>query len=511
MATLAGMLATNARRTPDRAALIFGERTRTYREMDATVNRTAHALAAAGLRKGDRMLLMSANSDDFVIALYAAWRLGAIVVPVNPAAPAGELRYLLEDAQPALMVFGLGASAAVAACTVEALPWLVSPPIGLDPAEGYAELTVLASSYPESEPNVEVDETDDAAILYTSGTTGRPKGALFDHHRLLWVGIASALVLGMRDGDRILHAAPMYHAADLAMMVVGGNQVGATHVILPSFAPEVALEAIEQRKVNVFFGVPTMYQLMLRDPVLASRNLVSWRVGVFGAAPMPASAVEAALVALPGLELIQACGQTEGGPGGIYSNAAEVRARPDASGRRAMPNSEARVIAPDGADVEPGGAGELILRGETVMKGYWGKPEATAEAIRDGWLHTGDIATIDAGGYITLVDRIKDMIISGGRNVYSVEVENALAAHPAVAEIAIISRPHPDYGESVVAVVDPRPGHTVTLEELREFGADLISKYKLPRELILRNIPRSPSGKVLKHVLRADIAEAAVI
>jgi fatty-acyl-CoA synthase len=221
--------------------------------------------------------------------------------------------------------------------------------------------------------------------------------------------------------------------------------------------------------------------------------------------------VEAALAALPGLELIQACGQTEAGPGGIYSSAAEVRARPDASGRRAIFNAEARVVAPDGTDIEPGGAGELVLRGETVMKGYWRKPDATAEAIRHGWLHTGDIATIDADGYITLVDRMKDMIISGGRNVYSVEVENALAAHPAVAEIAIIARPHPDYGESVIAVVDPRPGHTVTLDELREFGADLISKYKLPRELILRKIPRSPSGKVLKHVLRADLVAAAAI
>ena len=298
----------------------------------------------------------------------------------------------------------------------------------------------------------------------------------------------------------------MYHAADLAMLVVGGTQVGATHVILPTFTPHAALDAIEQQEVNVFFGVPTMYQLMLRDPTLADRNLSSWRVGVFGAAPMPASAVEAALNALPGLELIQACGQSEGGPGGIYSSAADVRARPDASGRRAMPNTEARVVSPAGDDVEPGVAGELLLRGETVMKGYWRKPAETAEAIRDGWLHTGDVATVDADGYITLVDRMKDVIISGGRNIYSVEVENALAAHPAVAEIAVISRPHPDYGETVVAVVDPRPEHTVTLEQLRVFGADLISGYKLPRELVLRKIPRSPSGKVLKHVLRADLA-----
>jgi fatty-acyl-CoA synthase len=267
------------------------------------------------------------------------------------------------------------------------------------------------------------------------------------------------------------------------------------------------LDALEQHRVNVFFGVPTMYQLLLRYPALAERDLSDWRVGVFGAAPMPASAVEAMLEALPHVELIQACGQTEGGPGGIYATADEVRARPDASGRRALFSTEARIVDADGNDVDPGGVGELILRGETIMKEYWRNPEATRDTIRDGWLHTGDVATIDADGYITLVDRMKDMIISGGRNIYSVEVENALAAHPAVAEIAIVSRKHPDYGETVVAVVNPQPGQELSLDVLREFGAERLSGYKLPRELVLRDIPRNPSGKILKHILRADLED----
>jgi fatty-acyl-CoA synthase len=505
MATLAGVLATNAGRSPDRAALVFGEHRLSYRDVDSAVNRAAHALAAAGLHKGDRMVLMSANSDAFYIALYAAWRLGALVIPANPASTAAELAYLVDDSQAALVVFGAGAAHAVSRCA-EAPPssW-VSPPIALGPVEGYPDLSALAASHPDSAPAVDVVEADDAAILYTSGTTGRPKGALFDHHRILWVGLNAALILGMRDGDRVLHVAPMYHAADLTMLVVGGTQIGATHVILPAFTPDAVLDALERHAINVFFGVPTMYQLLLRHPGLATRDLTAWRVGVFGAAPMPASAVRAALEALPNLELIQACGQTEGGPGGIYATAEEVRARPDATGRLALLNTEARVVRPDGNDVAPGGTGELIIRGETIMKGYWRNPEATAETIRDGWLHTGDIAKIDADGYLTLVDRLKDMIISGGRNIYSVEVENALAGHPAVAEIAVVSREHPDYGETVVAVVNPRPGHTVTLEELREFGAERLSAYKLPRELVIRDIPRNPSGKILKHVLRAEV------
>jgi fatty-acyl-CoA synthase len=509
MATLAGVLAANAGRCPDRAAVVFADRRYTYRDTDAAVNRAAHALAEAGLGKGDRMVLMSANSDAFYIALYAAWRLGAVVVPVNPAAPAAELQYLLDDSQAALLVFGPTAVDAVGKCAQALSPSWVSRPIALGPVEGYPELAVLAHAHPDAAPPVDVVETDNAAILYTSGTTGRPKGALFDHHRLLWVGINCALGFGMRDGDRVLHVAPMYHSADLAMMVAGGTQIGATHVILPAFTPDVVLDALEQHKITVFFGVPTMYQLLLRHPGLTTRDLSAWRVGVFGAAPMPASAVQAAMEGLPNLELIQACGQTEGGPGGIYATAEEVRARPEASGRFAIFNTEARVVDRDGNDVPAGGTGELIIRGETVMKEYWRNPEATAETIRDGWLHTGDIATIDADGYITLVDRMKDMIISGGRNIYSVEVENALAAHPAVAEIAVVSRKHPDYGETVVAVVTPRPDRTVTLDALREFGAERLSAYKLPRELVVRDIPRNPSGKILKHVLRADLEKTA--
>jgi acyl-CoA synthetase (AMP-forming)/AMP-acid ligase II len=211
------------------------------------------------------------------------------------------------------------------------------------------------------------------------------------------------------------------------------------------------------------------------------------------------------------VQLIQACGQTEGGPGGIYATAEEVRARPDASGRRTLFNTEVRIVDADGNDVGPGGVGEMLLRGETVMKGYWRKPEATAETIRDGWLHTGDVGTIDGDGYITLVDRLKDMIISGGRNIYSVEVENVLAGHPAVAEVAIVSRKHDDFGETVVAIVNPAPGQTVSLEALREFGAEQLSAYKLPRELVLRDIPRNPSGKILKHILRADLGELATL
>jgi acyl-CoA synthetase (AMP-forming)/AMP-acid ligase II len=220
---------------------------------------------------------------------------------------------------------------------------------------------------------------------------------------------------------------------------------------------------------------------------------------------MPPAAVEALVAALPHVEFMQLCGQTEAGPGGIYLTADQVRRRPDASGRQPLPLTEVRVVDPAGAEVAAGEVGEIVLRGETVMKGYWNDPEATAGTIRDGWLHTGDLALVDADGYITVVDRLKDMIITGGRNVYSVEVESVVAAHPAVQDAAVVSRPHPDYGESVVAVVTPKEGAEVSLADVREFCTGKLAGYKIPHDLVVAPIPRNASGKVLKHELRAVV------
>lgn len=260
----------------------------------------------------------------------------------------------------------------------------------------------------------------------------------------------------------------------------------------------------------MFFGVPTMFQFLLRAPELATRDLSPWRTGLFGAAPMPPSAVQQLLGALPHVEFMQLCGQTEGGPGGIYSTAAQVAERPDSSGHQALPFTEVRIAGPDDEPVAPGEVGEMLLRGESVMKEYWRKPAETADALRGGWLHTGDLTRLDADGAMTIVDRLKDLIITGGRNVYSVEVEAAVAAHPDVLDCAVVARPHPDYGESIVAVVTPREGATLTLDELREFCAGRIADFKLPHDLVIGTVPRNPSGKILKHQLRAAVAREAV-
>lgn len=458
MATLAGQLALNARRHPDRIALVFGDRERTYRELDADIDRYAHALLSLQIAKGDRVAVLSPNSDRFLLALYAAYRVGAIAVPLNPRVTTRELHYLLTDSGASVLLFGGDTAGAV-----RGLAQMDDPSstriLSLDGTSGFENFDRIAATMPADPPTVEVAEDDDCMIIYTSGTTGAPKGALFDHHRMLWVG-HSMSALGMNSFDRNLHVAPV---------------------------------------------VPTMYQMMLTLPDLTTRDLSAWRLGFFGAAPMPPSAAAKLVTTLPHVGFFQLCGQTEGGPTGIYSTPEEVKARPDATGRWAITNAEVRLVDSDGNDVGIGETGEMIVRGETLMKGYWNNPEATAATLRDGWLHSGDLAVRDADGYITIVDRLKDMIITGGRNVYSVEVENALAAHPDVRDVAIVSRPDETFGETIVAVVTPAEGRTVTLDDLRTFAAEYVSDYKLPRDLVLREIPRNPSGKILKHILREQV------
>jgi acyl-CoA synthetase (AMP-forming)/AMP-acid ligase II len=499
MPSIPDTLRTTAARCPDREALVFGGRRRTYRELHQEVERTAAALAARGIAAGDRVLLMSPNSDAFVIAAYAVLRTGALLVPANPRNAPPEVAHLVTDSGAAALLYAPELEDVVTAGVKQSgvtgpSPLLLSLP----------SLAELAAG--EHPPVTHVPaEADDALLLYTSGTTGAAKGALFDHHRALWVAINIIGTAGYREGDRTMHVAPLYHSAQLTLILFAGTMLAMTHVVVPAFDPAEVAALIERERVSVFFGVPTMYQFMLRLPDFAERDFSAWRVGMFGAAPMPAEAVRALSAALPGVELYQLCGQTEAGPGGIYSGPEDVRARPDASGRYAIPSTEARIVTADGADVAPGEVGELVLRGETIMKCYWNRPEATADTIRDGWLHTGDLAVVDADGYITLVDRLKDLIITGGRNVYSVEVENALAGHPGLLDVAVIGVPHPDYGESILAVIVPAEGAEVTVEDLREWARGRIADYKAPHAVVVHPIPRNPSGKIQKHLLRAEL------
>ena len=497
MPTIGQILERNARRAPQREALVYADRRYSYQDLDAAVNRASRAIAQLGVAHGDRVALMCPNSDRFVIAYYAVLKLGAIVVPINVRLAVPELAFQLEDSGARLLLYDPElaevAQGALASTGVHGL--------SLAPRPGAEDLDSMAERQSSEPPEVPVDEGDDAQILYTSGTTGRPKGVLLDHHRVIWTGVNIVVGTGLQEGDRLLHVAPLYHSAELDLFLMGGTYLAATHVVLREFTPSAVVSALTAERITAFFGVPTMYQFMLREPRLQQLDLSHWRVGMFGAAPMPPSVVGELAQTLPHLMLYNLAGLTEMGPGGVFLGGEELRRHPGAAGRSIL-NTEARVVDLDFHDVAVGEVGELVLRGETLMKGYWRNEEATAATMRDGWLLTGDMASVDEEGRITLVDRKKDMIITGGMNVYSVEVENAVVTHPAVADCAVIGVPHAEYGETVTAIVSLCPGCDLTLAQLREHCRPLIADYKIPRRLEITPIPRNASGKILKYQLR---------
>lgn len=503
---LAGILRATARSQPHHIALRTADGSVTYAEFDSRVDQLAAELADRGVTAGERVVVLSGNEPEFVEVVLAGLRLGAIVVPVNSRSAALEIDYFIADSGARFLLVHPGNIAPVDIWRASSERTADATVLTLGPAPGYEDVIAAARQRPAAEVDVPVAEDDDALIIYTSGTTGRPKGALFDHHRVLWVAVMAIGVMGLQAKERMMVATPVYHSATLNLLIFPSLLLGGTLNIHRTFDPEAVLADIEQERLTFFFGVPTMLIAMLRSPSLGNRDLSTLRTCMYGAAPMPGSAAQALPGAFPDTRFVQLCGQTEAGPGGIVLTHDEILQQPSASGRSACPLFEVRVVDAAGEDVTAGQVGELLLKGETLMKGYWGKPEATAETIRDGWLHSGDLARVDEEGFITLVDRAKDLIITGGRNVYSAEVENALAGHPNVADLAIVGRPHPEFGETVVAVVTPVPGTEITLEELRALGADRIADFKLPRDLIIAPIPRNPSGKILKHRLRDQVA-----
>jgi len=484
--TLGGTVARNARRVPGRDALVAADQRWTWAETEELVARVAGVLRARGLQHGDRFAVMAGNAPEHLVAQWAALRLGAIVVPVSARSAPPELAHVLCDSGSRLLFVDADTAGVAASAGAPSVPLgdLVEAA-----REGWAPVTEDQAA-----------EGDDAFITYTSATTGAPKGVLVDHHRAVFAALAQNASMGLRDGERYLHLSPFHHSGG----VVYANAVtllGGTHVLGGAFEPGATLAVIEREEITCLLGVPTVYQLLLRHPDLAKRDLTSWRTAIFGGASMPGTTVTELLTRLPELELFQLCGQTESGPVGLFSTTAQLRTRPDSTGHQPQPFLEHRVVDLDGVDVSPGVVGELLFRGESVMKGYWGRPEATAEALRGGWLHTGDLVRVDGDGAMVLVDRLKDLIITGGQNVYSAEVEAALHAHPDVEDCAVVGEPHPDYGATVVAVVAVRDGATLTLSQVREHCAGLLAHYKIPRRLVLRPVPRNATGKLQKHLL----------
>lgn len=490
----------NARNNSDKTAIVFNDREYSYREYNAEVNRIANALIDFGIKKGDKVALMMKNSDTFIFVYYGILKAGGVAVPINFRLTAHETRYILNHSD-SVIVFADEEFAETLAKAAEGNDKLQRQIIsGSNKLEHQQLLSDFRSTSAEN-PNLEVLESDDAEILYTSGTTGLPKGVVLDHHRVCHVGILMAVTMKMGPEDRILHVAPLFHSAQLNLFLVSATMLGCTQIVQQDFHPVETLKMIAQHKISLFFGVPTMYNFFLQVPQ-GMFDVSSIKRCGYGAAPMPIATLQKSIEMFGTDQFFNLCGLTEGGPGGIFLTPEEHKTKLGVSGR-ANHFTDARIVDEHGVDVKPGEVGEFIISGETIMKEYYKNPEETHKTLKDGWLYTGDLATIDEDGFITLVDRKKDMIISGGENVYSTEVEQVLYRHPDILEAAVIGVPHEVWGESVAAIVVPKEGKSIDKDELLQFCREQLAGYKIPRIIYeMEQLPRNASGKVLKYKLR---------
>ncbi len=489
---------------PDEIMTIFGERRRTFREVAGRVARLAGALREAGVRDGDRVAMLSLNSDRYSEYLLAVPWANAVLNPVNVRWNVAEIAYSLRDSDSRVLLID-DTFAPMLPALREAFPPLATvihagDGPAPDGALGYEDLIATAGPVQDARRG----GSELAGVFYTGGTTGFPRGVMLSHANLgvSWLGTAAS-GYPARPDSRTLHAAPMFHLADMASwgltLLAGGG-----HVIVPSFEPRTVLATIAEHRVTDGLLVPTMIQLLVDHPEVSDFDLTSLRAVLYGASPMTQAVLERAMKALPGASFTQAYGMTELSPvATLLSPADHAAGDVLRSAGRAAPHAEVRVVDPAGAQVPAGTVGEIIVRGGHVMLGYLNKPQETEAALRDGWMHTGDGGYLDERGYLYVVDRLKDMIISGGENVYSAEVENAIAAHPAVAQCAVIGVPDPDWGERVHAVIVVRQDATVTLDGLRDHVRARIAGYKAPRSLeIVDALPVSGAGKILKRELR---------
>jgi long-chain acyl-CoA synthetase len=495
---------------PNHTACVAGETRLTYRDLQARVSRLANVLRQQGIGKGDRVAVLSANSLPYLEMYYAAAALGALIVPLNFRLAPAELAYILQDSGSTVVLVGEGFSELYEQ-TAQRLSTV--PTILATTARAIAGKTLhyedsLAQASADFTP-VEVDEHDLAGLFYTSGTTGHPKGVMLSHRNLVSNAYHFLSTIHEEEGEVYLHCCPMFHLAD-GPTSHRITWLGGTHVIVPGFEPAAVLEAIQRQRVTSALLVPTMINFLINHPTVGDYDLSSLRRILYGASPMPVELLRRAAQVF-GCPLIQLYGLTETSPlltmmdpRYLAFDGEEAKVRRLASCGRAVPGVRMRVVNDDGNDVQPGEVGEIIARGPNIMPGYWNRPEDSAAAFREGWFCTGDLATVDDEQFIFMVDRKKDMIITGGENVYSTEVENALYQHPAVLEAAVLGVPDKRWGEAVLALVVLKPHATATEAALIEHCRGLIAHYKCPRRLEIRQepFPKSGSGKILKASLR---------
>lgn len=502
--SIGDLLRRSAQRSASKTAIVCGGVSWTYAELDGVCNRLGRGLKGLGVRRGDRVAILARNSHAFAALRFALARIGAIMVPINFMLNPDEVRFILTSSGAKVLAVGPdfveAARAAAAGSQVERLVWLPgeepsAPADGLTTFDDLLENDASALDEP-------VDARDVAQIIYTSGTESLPKGAMLTHEAVMWQYVSCIVDGGMSADDLMLHAMPLYHCAQLDVFLGPAIYLGATNIIIGKPAADLILSLIATHRVTSFFAPPTIWIAMLRSPAFDRTDLTSLRKGYYGASIMPVEVLLEMQRRLPLIQLWNFYGQTEIAPLATVLKPEDQLRKAGSAGRPAL-NVETRVVTPEMKDVAPGEVGEIVHRSPHLMSGYYNDPEKTAAAFAGGWFHSGDLATVDDEGYITVVDRVKDMIKTGGENVASREVEETIYRLPQVSEVAVVGLPDPRWIEAVTAVIVVKEGETLTTETVLLHCAQSMAHFKVPKRVVfVDNLPRNPSGKLLKRELR---------
>lgn len=501
---ISNLLSRHARKYPHNIAVISMEHETTYQALDEEANRLGNVLLEAHISKGDKVAIFMPNVREFAALYFAIQRVGAIVVPVNAKFVTSELEYVLShsDAK-ALFVHELLMEQAK---KVQFTGLKVKTGKEMADWQSYGELVEKANN---DAVRCNLVEDDDSTLLYTSGTTGNPKGVLLTNRNVLTVSHMIAIEMEVKPESRLLIMMPLTHSAPLNLFFVTAILVGATAVFTPTFTPNLFIDTIEKYRTTHFFGAPVAYLLTASNEKMKTADLSSMKYWVYGGAPLSKQEVAYIQKQFQTDRLVCVYGLTEAGPSGTILHAEEHLEKPGSIGRRAPFGTEIRIINEDNEDVAPGEIGEIILYGEGNMKEYYKNPEETSKVFIDGWIRSGDLAFMDEDGYYYIVDRKKDVIISGGVNIYPKEIEDIVLLHPAIIETAVIGIPHPEWGETVKVIYAANT--ELPEQEVRTFLQDKLAAYKIPKIYEqVESLPRNASGKILKQHLREEQAHASV-
>jgi acyl-CoA synthetase (AMP-forming)/AMP-acid ligase II len=496
-----GVLEHHARRTPDKPVAVHGDRVVTYAAMRSWSADVAGGLSARGVGAGDVVALLSYNNVEFLATIFAANHLGAIAMPINWRLAAPELRFILEHSGAGALVCGTELVELAEAATqgLDTDPVLIC--VGADHGAGWTRFTDL---HADGDPPERVPAAADDLhrLMYTSGTTGRPKGVMLTHANLAWKNFAHVTEFGFTADEVGLACGPLYHVGALDLVTTTMIAVGATTIVHTTFDAEQVVDEIERSRVTTVWAAPAMVRAVLDVPGIESRDLSSVKVIIAGGEKMPIPTIERIRTTFPSAWFADAYGLTETVSGDTFLDRDHVVSKLGSCGRPCQ-YLELEIWDEDGRPVPTGERGEVVLRGPKVFAGYWRDPDATAAAFRGGWFHTGDIGVLDDDGFLSIVDRVKDMIVSGGENIASSEVERVLHEHDAVIEVAVVGRPDERWGEVPVAFVAVGDAAAVSGDELVEHCRTQLARFKVPKDVVFVDaLPRNPSGKVLKRELR---------